>query len=402
MRSAFQVAIAYADLVVIGFTTGLLGVAWPSIRATFGLSLDAVGLLMLVATAGSITGSFNSGRVISDIGMGSFLMVSSVLASLGLLGYSLAPAWAVMVLVGVLYGIGSGSTHAGLNAYFAANHSAGMMNWLHACYGLGSTLGPLLMTALLRAGCSWRWGYGVAGMGLALLSVGFILTRMHWPSFQEKEEVSTSPSPSGASGHHSSVETLKLPIVWLSVLLFFAYTGIEATGGQWAYSLFTEARGVAASVAGLWTSVYWGAFTGGRLLLGVVVDRLRMTTLIRLSLVVIIAGSVLLWWHPVNWIGFLGLALMGLAEAPVFPMLTSTTHRRVGVGHADNAIGFQVAAAGLGGSGLSSLAGVLAERLGLEVLGPFLLLFALVAFGAHEAVVRGARQSVISFDCHDR
>lgn len=388
MTLALQVAIAYADLVVIGFATGLLGVAWPSIRVTFGLSLDAVGPLMLVATLGSITGSFNGGRVISAIGMGSFLVVSSVLAGMGLLGYSLAPAWGVMVLVGLIYGIGSGSTHAALNAYFAANHSAGMMNWLHACFGLGSTLGPLLMTTILRAGYSWRWGYGIAGLCLVLLSIAFVLTRDRWPGFQEREAASEGQSSSAAPRHHPSFETLKLPIVWLNVLLFFAYTGIEVTGGQWAYSLFTEARGVAASVAGLWNSVYWGAFTGGRLLLGVVVDRLRVTTLIRFGIVGIIVGSGLLWWHPAHWVGFLGLALIGLAEAPIFPTLISVTPSRVGVGHADNAIGFQVAAAGLGGAGLSSLAGVLAEHLGLEIVGPFLLLFALVAFITHEAVVR--------------
>jgi fucose permease len=118
------------------------------------------------------------------------------------------------------------------------------------------------------------------------------------------------------------------------------------------------------------------------------VDRLRVTTLIRFGIVGIIVGSGLLWWHPAHWVGFLGLALIGLAEAPIFPTLISVTPSRVGVGHADNAIGFQVAAAGLGGAGLSSLAGVLAEHLGLEIVGPFLLLFALVAFITHEAVVR--------------
>lgn len=388
MTSALQVAIAYADLIVMGLMSGILGVAWPSIRATFGLPLDAVGLLLMVATAGSIVASFNSGRIIAAMGMGSFLVVSSALASVGVLGYSLAPAWGMMVLVGLVYGIGSGSTHAGLNVYFAAHHSAGMMNWLHACFGLGATVGPLLITVLLRTGHSWRWGYGIVGAVLAALTAAFLLTRKRWPGSQAAQDASPDTSIPQPSRHRPSGETLKLPIVWLSVLLFFAYTGVEAASAQWAYSLFTEARGVTASVAGLWISVYWGVFTGGRVLLGAVVDRLRVDTMMRFSILGVVVGATLLWWHASDLVSFLGLALMGLAEAPIFPTLTSSTPARVGLGHADNAIGFQVSAAALGGSGLSSLAGVLADTWGLEVVGPFLLLLALLVFALHEAVVR--------------
>jgi hypothetical protein len=42
--------IAYAGFVVLGLPDGLLGVAWPSLRNTFGVSLDAMGLLLLPST----------------------------------------------------------------------------------------------------------------------------------------------------------------------------------------------------------------------------------------------------------------------------------------------------------------------------------------------------------------
>lgn len=368
---------------VVGLTSGLLSVAWPSIRATFGLPLDAVGLLMIVATIGSIGASFNSGRVIAALGMGAFLVVSSALASIGVLGYSLAPTWIMMVLVGLIYGIGNGSIHAAFNIYFAAHHNAGMMNWLHACFGLGATAGPLLITTLLQMGHSWRWGYGITGATLALFSAIFLMWK-HRSNFQPVADV-MDRSGSGSPPHRPSGETLKLPIVWLSVVLFFVYTGLEAAAGQWSYSLFTEARGVTESVAGFWTSVYWGAFTGGRVVLGTVADRLQADRMLRFSILGVIAGAVLLWWQANDWLSFLGLALMGLAEAPIFPMLTSTTSHRVGTGHADNAIGFQVTAASLGSTMLPALAGVLADALGLEVVGPFCLALALLVFILHEA-----------------
>ena len=130
------VMIAYASFIGLGVLAGLLGVAWPSIRETFGLRLDSIGVLFTTTTAGSLIAAFASGTVVGRVGSGRFLIFSTVLAIIGLVGYALAPAWWVMVACGLLAGAASGAIDAGLNAYFAANHNARLMNWLHACFGL--------------------------------------------------------------------------------------------------------------------------------------------------------------------------------------------------------------------------------------------------------------------------
>ena len=53
------------------------------------------------------------------------------------------------------------------------------------------------------------------------------------------------------------------PAVWLSVLLFLLYTGVETAAGQWAYTLFVEGRGVATQAAGFAVSAYWAALARG-------------------------------------------------------------------------------------------------------------------------------------------
>lgn len=50
--STAQVAVAYAGFGTLGLGVGLRGVAWPYIRAGFSLPLDAVGVLVAVATLG--------------------------------------------------------------------------------------------------------------------------------------------------------------------------------------------------------------------------------------------------------------------------------------------------------------------------------------------------------------
>jgi fucose permease len=378
------IGIAYSGFIAFGLSSGLLGVAWPSMRASFGLSLDAVGTLLVAATAGSLLSSFSSGPIVSRIGAGSLLLAASVLMGVGLLGYSLAPTWWVLVLIGVLSGMGGGAMDAGMNTYFAANHSASLMNWLHACFGLGATLGPVVMTTVLNMGQSWRWGYVVAAVLQGLLALSFGLTLPQW-------RLAGANSPEAHS--HSSVDsvrtadTLRLPTVWLGIALFFVLTGVEGTAGQWPYTLFTEGRGVAPSTAGMWVSIFWGSLTVGRILSGFVVDRLGVVSSARLGLIGVILGAAGVWWNVANVVGFLGLALIGFSLAPLFPLLISHTPRRLGAAHAPNAIGFQVAAAGLGLSLVPGLAGVLAESLGLEIIGPFLLLASIATFLLHEVTV---------------
>jgi fucose permease len=382
----FLIFIAYLSFVGLGLPGAMLGVAWPSIREGFALPLDAVGVLLVTEMVGYLLASFYSGPLISKVGIGKLLLASVALRLVGLLGYSLAPVWWMIVLLGLVTGLGGGALDAGLNTYFATNHSANLMNWLHACFGIGATLGPVLMRAVLSGGWSWRWGFAVVGLLHVLYTIGFAIALNRWPKSPGVEV----DAPTSEVRTHSvrSIDTLKLPLVWAGVVLFFLFTGVENTTGQWSYSLFTEARSVNPDVAGFWASAYWGSLTVGRIVFGLVTDRLGVTRSLRLVMIGAMCGAALIWANVTGWLSFLGLALMGFSVAPLFPLSISATPKRIGAVHAANAIGYQLASGSLGFALLPALAGVLAESVGLEVIGPFLLVAATVMFLLHEVVAR--------------
>jgi len=383
------IGIAFSSFIVMGLSAGLLGVAWPSIRASFGISLDAIGTLMLLSTAVSLVISFNSGLMIAKIGLGPLLMISCIIGGLGLLGYALAPAWWVMVLFGMVSATGVTMVNTGLNTYFATNVSAALMNWLHASFGLGATLSPVMMTAMLNMGYSWRWGYLPIALSYGVLAASFGLTLKRWP-LTEQASVEANPNPpAGVRGR----DTLKLPAVWLSIALFFTFTGMEGSAGQWPYTLFTEARSVAPATAGLLVSIYWASMTVGRIFFGIVVDRVGTVPLVRICMGGVVCGAALIWWNISDALSFLGLALIGFSVSPFFPVLTSNTPERLGAEHAANAIGFQITAVRLGIAVIPTVAGVLAEDFGLEIIGPFLFVISIAMFLLHEATIRQKAQS---------
>jgi fucose permease len=263
------------------------------------------------------------------------------------------------------------------------------MNWLHAFFGLGVAIGPLIMTTVIASGLAWRWGYGVVATAQAVLALAFAGTAGWW---QDRH-------PGGAAdaaGHKATAgsrplpvrETLALPAVWFGALTFAVYVAIEMSAGLWAFLLLTEGRRLPAMVAGLCVSGYWASLFVGRVVQGFVAERLGSHRVLVGSLAGVAAGALLVALPAPGWVAVAGLAVIGFGAAPVFPLLTLTTADRVGAAHADRAIGLQVGTAGLGGAAIPAAIGLLLSRIDVEALGPALVVLALAMIALYAAAAR--------------
>lgn len=371
------VAISYLSFIVLGMPGAMLGVAWsPYMRETFEQPRDAVAYLLVAVTAGYFAASFISGWLMARLSTPILLALSCGIAAIGLFGYALVPSFILLVLVGIWVGAGGGMLDGGMNVYFAAWYGPRLMNWLHASFGIGSTLAPLMMSVILDNDGSWRLGPVVIAILYLITGALFLSTRTVWNNLK------TQPHHSGSAPtqHASPRSTLLLPIVWLGIILFIAYAGLELSAGQWAFSLLHEERGVQESVARFWVSIYWGSFTVGRIVFGAIVHRVSPHNMIRGCMIGIAGGAFLLWWNPADVVSFIGLVLYGFMLAPIFALMITNTQERLGPIHAPNAIGFEVAAASIGAGLIPGLAGILADQSSLEVIPPFLVvLIALMA-----------------------
>jgi fucose permease len=380
------ILLAFIAFISLGLPDGLLGVAWPSIRGSFTRPLDSLGVLLFAIMAGYLTSSFFSGQLIARLGVGKLLAASCAATGAGLIGYTLAPTWWMIVACGAVTGLGAGAIDASLNSYIASNFGEGLMQWLHASWGIGVTIGPMIMTTGIKFFNSWRWGYVLVGAVQLTLAACFALTSSLW---QRRDDPIESEKSQRLTDYNTPfLETLRQPPVWLSILFFFLYTGIEAILGNWAYTLLTESRGILPQVAGLWTGSYWATFTMGRVLAGLYTKRIGVHALIRISLLAAFGGAVLLWWNPTAWIGLFGVVIIGFSIAPIFPGLVSGTSERVGPRYAANTIGMQIGAAGLGTAILPGIAGILAQYTSLEMIPAYLTILVVTLFGLYSLSMR--------------
>lgn len=365
------ILLIFVAFIALGMPDGLLGVGWPSIRTSFNVPIDALGALLFVSMIGYLTSSFLSGELTRRWGVGRLLIVSCTLTGFGLIGYTFVPQWWMMVALGLAAGMGAGGIDSSLNAYVARHYSAGLMQWLHASYGVGITAGPLIMTAALTNFQNWRLGYLLVGAVQIVLAITFWITLPIW----QQNNSASAESPAEPQKEVNLGQTLKRRRVWLSMLLFFFYVGSEVTMGTWVYSLLTEGRGIDPQLAGYFAGSYWFTFTIGRILAGLVTRKINIQSLVKVCIIAAILAGVILGLNLSTWVNLAAVAVIGFAFAPVFPGLMSGTPLRVGQQHSNNTIGMQAAAGALGGTALTSLVGVLARVYGLEVVPSAMVAF---------------------------
>jgi fucose permease len=374
------IALAYVGFVSLGLPDAVIGVAWPSVRDTFRLPQGAVGMAFVASGFGYFVTSFFSGRLTHLLGIGVLLAASTGLVAAAMLGFALSPLWAVFVACAVVHGFGSGAIDAGLNGYAAHHLSARHMNWLHACYCFGAMLGPLLMTAVLTSGYHYSTGYLTVAAVMVALSLVFLVTGPQWG---RGSAVAAASGPRVSTG-----EAVRHPAVLLQMGVFFLYTGLEMALSQWAFTVLTESRGVAPGPAGIAVGVYWGSIGAGRVVFGLVADRVGIDRLLRICLVAAAAGAVLFAAPLGVEAAFAGLVLAGIGLAPVFPCLMTRTPQRLGTALSAHAIGFQVGAAMIGAAAIPGALGLIAGATGLEAVPIGTVVLAALLWLLHEGLVR--------------
>ena len=360
--------LAYLAYIGLGLPDPLPGTLWPEVAPAYGLPNAALGLVLAALSAGYMTAGLLAGRLIAALGIGGVLAASLAATALAAGGQALAPPWPVFVALAVLTGLGSGAVDAALNNWAAHRLAARHLNWLHACWGIGATLGPGAAAGLLAAGAGWQAAYAAVAALLATLAGAFLATRGRWHA----------AAPEAALGH-GAIAALRQPVVRLQMAVFFVYTGLEAGAGQWAATIFA-ARGAGPAEAALAATLFWASLTAGRIGLGFVVDRIGADRLLRLAMPV---GLVAAAGFAMGLADLACLLLFAVALSPVYPTMMALTPRRLGP-LAVSAIGLQVAAAMAGVAVLPGAMGLAADLFGAGAVPVLLaalalLLWALVA-----------------------
>jgi fucose permease len=343
-------AAGFAVFLLLGIVVASYGPSIPHITERFHVTVSVAGLIVSANFLGEVIGLLALGLTHARWRLGERLTAGTLIFGVGLLAAAAAPTWPLVLVAVFLLGIGAGGLVVLVNLFYATRYgrrSPAMLGLVNTSYGVGTFLGPALV-ALTRGFSSV---FAVVGVGV-LVCVVFL-----------RRAVEENATPEAAPPVRNA-RTLSLVATF--ALLLLIYEGLEAGVGTWEATDLIS-LGWSAQFAAAATSVYWGAFTIGRVLTAPLAVRWSPQ---RLLVPAFVISALLLLGIRANLAPPLLFALVGLCAAPVFPVAVSwmtrvvpnaatlTTYAILGA-----VIGSALLPAALGG--LIGLAGAVALPLGV-------------------------------------
>lgn len=343
----FIVALAYLAFVSLALPPSMLGVTWPSMRLSFGQPLSAVGLVPPVGVLAGLVSTTLAPYLVRRFGVGRVLAVGTFGSVASLAVVVASPNMWVFLSSVVVGGLAGAAVDTTLNVFAARTFGPRRINLMHASYGLGAAASPLIATAVIAGGLSWRWAYAII-MGLQLVvAVIFTVTRKRWDV--------PAPAPEEAVARPRSRRVWSLDAV-LGMVLAGVQNGIEATVAIWAF-VFLTGLGVSTVVAGSLASGYWLTLVIGRVGLGSLAERIGPWKVMGIAVALLLVAAVLANLAlPVP--AMAAVLLFGVGAAPMYPLLVLTTAERTSAEVADRVIGFQAAASSIGNAIAPGLVGL--------------------------------------------
>jgi fucose permease len=363
----------YLAFILLGLSITAEGNALLKLAEYTSSAIAEISWIFFFGSLGYLGGSYVSGKLFDRVD-GHRLLASS-LALAGVFSFFVPLARSLWILIALLFILGffKGVLDVGCNTLLIWLHKEEVnpyMNGLHAFFGVGAFLSPLVIARILSVTQEITWAYWL----FAILTFPIALMIWRLPS----------PQPRAVPGHHKDAPLPIAPVV-LMVACFILYVGMELGYGNWIYAYAVKLKLATEITAYSIASAFWGSFTIGRLAGIWISTRLRSITILIMDFAGCFASTILIMAFPnsptVLWIGSI---LLGLSFASIFPTLLALAEERI---HITGTItGLFLVGASLGSMVIPVLIGQAFDRVGAVAMvwivfaSTVLNIFALFAF----------------------
>lgn len=339
----------------------------------------------MIIAVGTIISSLQSDRLTRKFGTGKVTAASVLMTAAALFGFSISHSYAVLCLWAIPYGLGAGSVDASLNNYVALHYASRHMSWLHCMWGVGASLGPYIMGYALTDERGWNMGYRYIAVLQIVLTMILIFSLPLW---KRQENNNTGLTDTEAESKPLSLrEIIKVPGAKEIMITFFCYCALEQTAGLWASSYLVLHRGLPAETAAGFASLFFIGITAGRGVSGFLTIKLNDIQMIRLGQGFILVGIVFLFLPFGSGGALLGLILVGLGCAPIYPSIIHSTPEHFGADKSQAMIGVQMASAYVGTCLMPPIFGLIVNHISVSLFPVYLLAILVLMAGMHEKML---------------
>lgn len=323
----------------LGFVTQAISANFaPLLFLTFqniyGISLEKIALIPVVFYLTQLLIDLGATKFADKIGYRICVVISQVLSAMGLVLLTVLPEMLPVPFLGILiavvfYAIGSGLAEVLVSPIVEAcpfENKDGRMSLLHSFYCWGA-VGVILGSTLFFAAFGTE-NWKILTLIWALVPLVNVFQFLTCPIERLVEDGEGLPLR----------KLLRLPLLWMMLLLMICSGASEATMAQWASAFTESALGVSKTVGDLAGPCLFAAFMGiSRILYGKMSEKLNLTKTMLLSGLLCVACYLLAALSPPTgfWTGWVrplwfqrGHYVAGHYQ-PFFPKVSERRHRYV-------------------------------------------------------------------------
>lgn len=377
-------AIIYISFISLGLPDALLGSAWPIMYLEFNVPVSFAGIISMIISVGTIIASLQSDRLTRKFGTGKVTAFSVAMTAVALFGFSASSSFLSLCLWAIPYGLGAGGVDASLNNYVALHYASRHMSWLHCMWGVGTSIGPYIMSYALTSTQSWNNGYLYISILQVILTVILMFSLPLW----KKRPKADTGSDYSTDKPLTLKEIISIPGAKQVMIAFFCYCALEQTAMLWASSYLVFHHGLTKEAAASFASLFCIGITVGRFLSGFITMKLNDTQMIRLGLSIILIGIITIFLPFGEITALIGLVLVGLGCAPIYPCIIHSTPEHFGADRSQALVGVQMASAYVGILIMPTIFGLIANYISVALFPVYLLLILALMTVMHERLVK--------------
>ncbi len=354
MSQRHILALACVILFGLGVLGSALGPSLDHLSEKTDSSLGDTGTLVTMVFVGALLTQFMIGPFIDRWGQRPVLLAGALILAPAAVGVSFSPVLGVLLAFGLIWGLGFGALDVTSNVMVSETFrgNVGVMNLLHVFFGVGSVIGPALVSAslfLANDAVPALW----IGAVIMLLTVPVILRLPRSLGVIETEKL---PEGTGQFSY-------RVPLLWGLGALMLLYVGLETGLGAWTTAYLKRSTSLSEETAALATSGFWFALTGGRLAGAIWGNRFTAYQVLWVSLLGTMAGALLMavsTGHAAITVS--AVLIAGFFSGPPFPTVIGITTEAFPAGPG-RAAAVVTALGGVGGAILPWIQGQLLDNI---------------------------------------
>ena len=389
MKIALLIVI-YLIFISLGLPDSFIGSCWPTIREYFKISRDFQGIFSLIVSFFTIASSFLTIKLTKYLKNYGVIAISIGLTISGLIIIGFSDNYYLLLLAAIPLGFGGGAIDSILNSYVSLHYKAIHLNFLHAFWGIGAFISPLIIGSFIVDPRGFKDAAFVLSIIQTTILIITLSTLVLWVKVDKIYNIDSRNTTNSENNQENIgfFNTFKLRGVLFACITFFSYIAIESLAYSWFTSLCVFGMNIDNDIASKYLSLFYIAISLGRVISGLLSIKIKDKNLIRIGEGILLIGIILLTFK-FNFV-FMPIALfiIGLGCGPIYPSIVHSTVDKFTSKYSSAVMSIQIGFAYMANISVAPLFGILGNATTFLILPYIMLIFFVILVSGNEIVLK--------------